>query len=65
MVYDAISLSKLDEVYMKLECENSTAQEISDYFTFEVPGHQFMPSFRARAWDGKIRLFSQEVNNTY
>ena len=65
MVYDAISLSKLDEVYMKLECENSTAQEISDYFTFEVPGHQFMPSFRARAWDGKIRLFSYHFRKLY
>ena len=65
MVYDTISLSKIDEVYMKVGCENSTAQEISDHFTFVVPGHQFMPSFRNRMWDGKIRLFSYHFRKLY
>ena len=54
-VYD-LTVSKVNEAYIKLECERSTAQEVSDYFTFYVPGHQFTPAFKNRLWDGKIRL---------
>jgi superfamily II DNA or RNA helicase len=36
-----------------------------DYFTFEVPGHKFMPAYRNKMWDGKIRLFSQKTGQIY
>ena len=49
-------IHELDEVYVKFECEKSLAQELQDYFTFYVPGYQFMPSYRNKLWDGKIRL---------
>lgn len=45
-----------DEVFIKFECEKSLAQELSDYFTFFVPGYQFQPAYKNRLWDGKIRL---------
>ena len=45
-----------DEVYIKFECEKSLAQELSNYFTFFVPGYQFQPAYKNRLWDGKIRL---------
>lgn len=32
-------------------------KEISDHFTFSVPGARFTPQFRARIWDGKVRLY--------
>ena len=51
-----IILRKLDEVFIKFECERSTAQELSDHFTFFVPGYQFTPQYKSRVWDGKIRL---------
>ena len=57
-VIDTIEVSKKDEVYLKINCEPSVAQELCDYFTFTVPGHTFMPSFRMKVWDGKIRLFN-------
>jgi len=47
-----------DDVFLSVECEHGISHELSDFFTFEVPGHKFMPSFRAKAWDGKIRLFN-------
>jgi superfamily II DNA or RNA helicase len=34
------------------------AHDLSDFFTFRVPGYKFMPAYRSRAWDGKIRLFN-------
>jgi len=52
-------ISKKNEVYIKLEeVEPSLAAELNDFFTFEVPGHKFMPSFRNKMWDGKIRLYN-------
>ena len=54
-VFD-LKLHKLNEAYIKFECERSLAQELSDYFTFFVPGYQFTPAFKSRVWDGKIRL---------
>ena len=55
---DIIEISKKDEVHLKIACEASVAQEICDYFTFTVPGYTFMPAYRMRIWDGKIRLFN-------
>ena len=36
-ISDTIEISKKDEVYLKIACEASVAQEICDYFTFSVP----------------------------
>jgi len=49
-------LHKKNEAYIQFECDRGIAQELSDYFTFYVPGHQFTPAFKSRVWDGKIRL---------
>ena len=57
-VIDTIEISKKDEVYLKIACEAGVAQELCDYFTFTVPGHTFMPAYRMKIWDGKIRLFN-------
>ena len=53
-----VTITKINEVYIKVDCERSIAQEISDHFTFLVPGHTFIPAFRKKLWDGKIRLYN-------
>ena len=63
--YDVITITKFDEVYMILQCEKSTAQEICDVFTFLVPGREYMPSYKKKVWDGKIRLFSLRDKKLY
>ena len=55
---DILNVTKIDDVFVKVDCEPSTAQELCDHFTFEVPGYKFMPSYRNKVWDGKIRLYS-------
>lgn len=45
--------------------EAGIAREISGYFTFEVPGHQFMPAFQNKMWDGRIRLFNMNDFTLY
>ena len=49
-------LHKKNEVFIQFECEKGIAQELSSYFTFFVPGYQFVPAYKSRLWDGKIRL---------
>jgi len=63
-IYD-LSISKKNEVYVKITCEKHLAQELSEYFTFFVPGYQFVPAYRNRIWDGKIRLFSLQGFTLY
>jgi len=61
-----IHIFKLNEVYLHIECDNDgTCRALVDYFTFEVPGHKFMPAYRNKIWDGKIRLFSQKTGQIY
>lgn len=52
-----LTITKKNEVYVKVHCERGLAQELSEYFTFFVPGFQFTPAYRNKIWDGKIRLF--------
>jgi superfamily II DNA or RNA helicase len=33
-------------------------QELNDFFTFEMPNARFMPQYRAKLWDGKVRLYN-------
>ena len=51
-----LKLHKKNEAYIQFECDRNIAQELSDYFTFFVPGYQFTPAYKNRIWDGKIRL---------
>ena len=47
------------------DCDQSVASELSEYYTFEVPGAKFMPAVKRRAWDGKIRMLNRtngEIN---
>ena len=50
---------------MNVDAEPSTARALSDFFTFEVPGARFMPAYRNRIWDGKIRLYSPATGELY
>ena len=63
---ESIIVSKKNSVYLKVDCgSKSVAQELSDFFTFKVPGFQFMPAYRSRMWDGKIRLYNQHSQELY
>lgn len=52
-----IDVESLDEVRYYVKTEKGIKQELRDYFSFMVPGAQYMPMFKRRLWDGKIRLY--------
>ena len=60
-----MKILKYNEVYLKVDCESDVAQELSEYFTFFVPGYKFMPAYRNKMWDGKIRLFNPMTRLIY
>ena len=51
-------IKKKNEVYIKVDTEPHIHKELADHFCFEVPGAKFMPQYKSRVWDGKIRLYS-------
>ena len=60
-----LKVEKLNSVYLKIEAEADIRRELTDYFSFEVPGYKFTPQFRNRVWDGKIRLYSYATGQLY
>ena len=56
---NSITITNLDEVSLRVESEDSgILQEIHEHFSFMAPGYKFMPSYRNKMWDGRIRLFN-------
>ena len=39
-------ISKKNDVYLTVETDKGIARELSDFFTFEVPGAKFMPQYQ-------------------
>ena len=58
-------ISKKNDVYVKVDTEPNIGRELVDFFTFEVPGARFMPTYKSRVWDGKIRLYNQMSGEIY
>jgi superfamily II DNA or RNA helicase len=59
-------IRKVNEVYNQVLTDDmGAAQELSEYFTFRVPGAQFMPAYRNKVWDGKIRLYNTSTQVLY
>jgi superfamily II DNA or RNA helicase len=54
---EIIRVTKFNDVHIKLYCDSGIAHELSEYFTFTVPGAKFSPAYKNKMWDGKIRLF--------
>jgi superfamily II DNA or RNA helicase len=60
-----IVVGKYDEVYAVVHCGDGEARELNEYFCFYVPGYKFMPSYKMKVWDGKIRLFHTQNRTLY
>ena len=55
-----IVITKNDEVDIIVKSNDSgIVMELSEFFTFYVPGYRFMPAYKNKVWDGKIRLFNR------
>jgi superfamily II DNA or RNA helicase len=62
---DKLKIIKKNETFLHIDTEPSIERELSDHFCFFVPGYKFMPAYRNRMWDGKIRLFDGRKKTLY
>jgi len=60
-----VRVSKIDDVFMKVHCDDGLARDLYDFFSFTVPNAKFMPSYKNKFWDGKVRLFSIKTKKIY
>jgi superfamily II DNA or RNA helicase len=55
-----------DNAFIYVDCEDKgIMQELAEHFTFYVPGYKYMPQFRNKLWDGKLRLLNMRDQSIY
>jgi superfamily II DNA or RNA helicase len=55
---ETLIIKKYNETYLHVDCEDvGVLYELNDVMTFDVPGAKFTPKFKAKLWDGKIKLY--------
>lgn len=62
---EVITLSKVNETYLRVDCDRGLSQELNEFFSFYAPGYKFMPAYKNRMWDGRIRLFNLNTQLIY
>lgn len=60
-----INVEKVNEVHLRCYGDIAAEQELCDFFTYEYPGARFTPQYKARLWDGKVRLYDQIRKTVY
>jgi superfamily II DNA or RNA helicase len=48
----------MNEVHMKVIADVSIMQELMEFFAFQPANYQFSPKYKAKVWDGYIRLIT-------
>ena len=62
---EKISVMKKNESQLLVDCDSGILMELNEYFSFFVDGYKYMPLYRNKVWDGKIRLFSYATGQIY
>ena len=62
---DVIKIKKKNEAFLEIITEPSIEHELAEHFCFFVPGYKFMPAYKNRMWDGKIRLYDLRKKTLY
>lgn len=53
---DILHISKANETYIRLKADRHILMELWDHFSYPHPNAAFIPAFREKRWDGKVRL---------
>jgi len=63
---DEILIKVKDNAFIYVDCtDKGIIQELAEFFTFFVPGYAFMPAFKNKMWDGKLRLLNMRDQSIY
>ena len=58
-----IIVDKVNDVYIRIDADQSISRELSDYFSFEMPVYKFTPQFRRRVEWVTRSIFSYANSN--
>ena len=53
-----IELSLINNSFIRVHTENGIKAELREYFAFFADGYKFMPLYKNKMWDGKVRLYN-------
>lgn len=56
---EQITLSKINEVYLKVNASRSMLMNLYDFFSEYAENYIFHPKYKQHFWDGKIRAFDK------
>lgn len=59
-----IQLKKINEVYIRVTADPGIEKELSEFFKFRPPNHQYMTKGKGR-WEGWIRLYNLRTKHLY
>ena len=62
---EKVHLQYINAVHCKVVTEPGILMELSDRFTYFADGYRFSPRYKARVWDGKIRLINRLAGTCY
>lgn len=62
---EKVKIHKIDELNIKIDASSSILSELSDNFSYFVPGYRFMSQFKYGDWDGKMSLFNAQNQSMY
>lgn len=67
MEKEVITLHNHNAVFDKIECDDSIAMELTEYFKFSTPNYEMikMRNPRLKHWDGSIKLFHLKTHKLY
>ena len=60
-----VHLKYINSVHIKVCADPSTIMELSDQLTFYADNYKWHPKYKARMWDGKIRLVNNLSGTVY
>lgn len=62
---DAVHLKHITHSYIQVKAEPSIIMELADHLTHYADNYRFHPKYKARMWDGKIRLLNFHTGLVY
>lgn len=60
-----ITFEKVNEAYSRIKCDSGILYTLADKYSVFVDGYRFMPKFKARQWDGKLRFINKMTGEMY
>ena len=65
MMSEIVTAIKIDETWLKLECDPDILFELDESFKFLIPNHRYNPKVKSKIWDGYIHPINKRTRKTH